>query len=160
MPEPATRLQNQRRDVACERTMMQEINFHRIRIREGSQNNGFEELVCQLANCMRPENASKFIRKDGSGGDAGVECYWKLNDGSEHGWQAKFFLSPLGPTQWRQISSSVETALNKHPDLTKYYVCLPRNRTDRRGKKKNRETSSIRTRQMDRACRKVEKNCI
>ena len=115
---------------------MQEIDFSKIRIHEGSQGNGFEELICQLANCLKPENDSVFIRKDGSGGDAGVECYWKLSDGSEHGWQAKFFLNPLGPTQWRQISSSVETALKKHPELTKYYICLPKNRTDRRLKNK------------------------
>ena len=111
---------------------MKEIDFSSIWIHQGSKSNGFEELVCQLANCSKPENTGAFIRKDGSGGDAGVECYWKFKDGSEHGWQAKFFLKPLGPTQWKQISSSVETALNKHPHLSKYYICLPRNRTDRR----------------------------
>ena len=111
---------------------MQQIDFSQIRIHDGSQNKGFEKLVCQLANLSKPENAKEFIRKDGSGGDAGVECYWKLNDGSEHAWQAKYFLKPLGPTQWKQISDSVKKALDKHPDLTKYYICLPRNRTDSR----------------------------
>ena len=111
---------------------MQQIDFSQIRIHDGSQNKGFEELVCQLANLSKPENAKEFIRKDGSGGDAGVECYWKLQDGSEHAWQAKYFLKPLGSSQWKQISRSVESALSKHPALTKYYICLPRDRTDSR----------------------------
>ena len=111
---------------------MQQIDFSKIRVRDGSQNKGFEELVCQLAHLSEPENAKEFIRKDGAGGDAGVECYWKLQDGSEHAWQAKYFLNPLTSSQWTQISRSVKSALSKHPALTKYYICLPRDRNDSR----------------------------
>ena len=111
---------------------MQNIDFSQIQSHNGSQSRGFEELVCQLANLSKPENAKEFIRKDGAGGDAGVECYWKLQDGSEHAWQAKYFLKPLGSSQWNQISRSVKSALSKHPDLTKYYVCLPKDRNDSR----------------------------
>lgn len=109
---------------------MQGIDFSSIRVQDGSQHKGFEDLVCQLANRSKPENAREFIPKDGTGGDAGVECYWKLSDGSEHVWQAKYFLDRLKKTHWKQISRSVETALSKHPKLTKYYVCLPKDRTD------------------------------
>ena len=109
---------------------MQGIDFSRIRVHDGSQHKGFEDLVCQLANRSKPENAREFIPKDGAGGDAGVECYWKLEDGSEHVWQAKYFIDRLKKTHWEQISRSVKTALNKHPKLTKYYVCLPIDRTD------------------------------
>ena len=116
---------------------MQGIDFSKIRVHDGSQHKGFEDLVCQLAIRLKPENASEFIPKDGAGGDAGVECYWKLTDGFEHAWQAKYFLDPLKKTQWKQISRSVETALNKHPKLTKYYVCLPRDRTDIRRVNRN-----------------------
>ena len=116
---------------------MQGIDFSKIRVHDGSQHKGFEDLVCQLANRLKPENASEFIPKDGAGGGAGVECYWKLTDGFEHAWQAKYFLDPLKKTQWKQISRSVETALNKHPKLTKYYVCLPRDRTDIRRVNRN-----------------------
>ena len=111
---------------------MQNIDFSQIRNHDGSQSKGFEELVCQLARLSKPENAKEFIRKDGAGGDAGVECYWKLQDGSEQAWQAKYFLKPLGSSQWSQISESVKSALNKHPDLTKYYICLPKDRNDSR----------------------------
>ncbi len=108
------------------------IDFSKIRNHDGSQDNGFEELICQLAHLSPPDNADYFVRKDGAGGDAGVECYWKLTDGSEHAWQAKYFLGSLGTPQWKQISESVESALAKHPNLTKYYVCLPRDWNDSR----------------------------
>ena len=61
-----------------------------------------------------------------------VECYWKLPDGSEWGWQAKFFLSPPSSNQWAQIDESVKTALEKHPQLSRYVVCLPIDRQDPR----------------------------
>jgi len=111
---------------------MNELDFRQIRNHDGSRDNGFEELVCQLAHLSPPDNADYFVRKDGAGGDAGVECYWKLKDGSEHAWQAKYFLDSLSSSQWTQISESVETAIKKHPNLSKYYVCLPRDWNDSR----------------------------
>ena len=98
------------------------IDFHRIRAHRGSQQNGFEELCCQLAGCERPENAARLVRN--APPDAGVECYWVLANGDEHGWQAKYF-DKLDDSQWRQLDHSVETALNKHPRLVRYVVCLP-----------------------------------
>ena len=71
------------------------IDFRTIRSYNGSQNNAFEELVCQLARLSRPENAESFIRKEGSGGDTGVKCFWKLKDDSEHAWQTKCFLGTI-----------------------------------------------------------------
>ena len=111
---------------------MIDLDFSKIRNHDGSQDNGFEELVCQLAHLSPPKDADYFVRKEGAGGDAGVECYWKLTDGSEHAWQAKYFLNTIDTNQWSQITKSIETALKKHPDLTKYYVCLPRDWTDSR----------------------------
>ena len=117
---------------------MTNLDFSKIRSHKGSQHNGFEELVCQLARLHPPDNAQCFVRKEGSGGDAGVECFWALKDGSEHAWQAKYFLKTITDNQWRQISDSVKTALEKHPKLKKYYICLPLNRTDQR--KDNKES--------------------
>ena len=118
--------------------MRESLDFKQIRLHKGSQNNAFEELICQLAGLSPPSNGKSFIRKDGSGGDAGVECFWKLKDGSEHAWQAKYFLNTITDKQWNQISDSVKTALEKHPKLKKYYICLPLDRTDRR--QDNRES--------------------
>jgi hypothetical protein len=122
-----------------------DINFLNIRPYDGSQNNGFEELICQLAHLQKPDAGKEFIRKEGSGGDAGIECYWILDDGSEIGWQAKYFIGTMDDSRWRQISDSVENALEKHPKLKKYIVCLPINRTDSRktGRGGNKVVSTL-----------------
>jgi len=100
-----------------------------IRSYNGSQNNAFEELVCQLAREEDIPSKAGFIRVGAP--DGGVEAYSKLTDGSEHGWQAKYFFS-MGDSQWRQLDQSFKTALNKHPSLVKYYVCIPLDRQDPR----------------------------
>ena len=112
--------------------MMVDINFSNIRPFDGSKNSGFEELVCQLAHLKRPENAKKFVRKEGAGGDAGVECYWILNDGREICWQAKYFLNGMSSSRWIQLDTSFKSAFSKHPNLDTYVVCLPFDKTDSR----------------------------
>ncbi|MCD6239204.1 MAG: ATP-binding protein [Thermotogae bacterium] len=90
----------------------------------------FEELCCQLAAYEQAPQGSIFIRK--AAPDAGVECFWKLPNGDEWGWQAKFFLSPPDSGQWSQLDESVKKALEKHPRLTSYTICLPIDRQDPR----------------------------
>lgn len=111
---------------------MIELDFTRIRSFDGSKDGGFEELVCQIAHLNKPNQGRHFIRKDGAGGDGGVECYWVLEDGSEHAWQAKYFTDRLEVSQWSQIDDSVRTAIDKHPKLTKYYVSVPKDLNDSR----------------------------
>jgi hypothetical protein len=106
------------------------IEWHNLRNLDGSQHKAFEELCCQLAAAEKLVSGSSFIRK--AAPDAGVECYWKLPDKGEWGWQAKFFLSPPGKAQWKQIDDSISTALDKHPQLSRYVVCLPIDRPDPR----------------------------
>ncbi len=72
---------------------------------------------------------SAFTRKGKP--DAGIECYWALRTGDEFGWQAKYFLS-LDSTQWAQLDDSVKTALDKHPRLIRYYVCVATDLPDAR----------------------------
>jgi hypothetical protein len=64
--------------------------------------------------------------------DAGVEGYWHLASGAEWGLQAKFFLSALEDSQWKQLDKSVERALDRHPKLTRYIVAIPQDRSDPR----------------------------
>jgi len=109
-----------------------DINFAKIRAFDGSQNSGFEELVCQLAHLEKPANAKTFVRKEGAGGDAGVECYWILDDDRETCWQAKYFMSEMNSSRWSQLDESFKTALSKHPCMSTYVVCLPRDKTDSR----------------------------
>ena len=86
-----------------------EINFSQIRTHDGSKNSGFEELICQIAHLQKPDNGKRFVKKDGAGGDAGVECYWILDDGSEICWQAKYFLDGMNSSRWQQIDESFTT---------------------------------------------------
>ena len=108
---------------------MNNIDWGAIRSLKGSQSHGFEELCAQLARTECPADAA-FIRKGTP--DAGVECFCVLPDGMEWGWQAKYFNSSLTTTQWQQLDGSVDTALNKHPRLVRYFVCVPRDRSDAR----------------------------
>jgi hypothetical protein len=108
---------------------MNGFNWLNIRSYNGSQNNAFEELVCQLAREEDVTNKAQFIRVGAP--DGGVEAYCQMNDGSEYGWQAKYFFS-VGDTQWRQLDQSFKTAINKHPNLAKYYVCIPLDRQEPR----------------------------
>ncbi len=109
------------------------VDWRAIRPFDGSLDKGFEELCSQLARAETPRGA-QFIRKGAP--DAGVECYVVLEDGTEWGWQAKYF-DTLGDSQWKQLDESVETAIAKHPQLVRYYVCVPLDRSDGRIDRKN-----------------------
>ena len=104
------------------------INWTNIRPLNGSQADGFEELCAQLARRESPDGA-KFVRKGIP--DAGVECYCILDDGSEWGWQAKYFKN-IQPSQWPQLDLSVKKAFDKHPKLARYFICIPIDRPDPR----------------------------
>ena len=106
------------------------INWNELRPWNGSQNTAFEELCCQLAEYEQAQQGTKFFRKGTP--DAGVECYRLLSNGDEWGWQAKFFLHPPKAGEWQQVDDSVKTALEKHPSLARYYICLPIDRADPR----------------------------
>lgn len=105
------------------------INWQNLRSLNNSQNTAFEELCCQLASYEPIAPGSKFVRKGAP--DAGVECFWVLPDRTERAWQAKYFRE-VGNAQWVQLDESVRTALNKHPLLTSYTICLPLDRRDPR----------------------------
>ena len=107
---------------------MVNLDWRAIHPYNGSQDGAFEELCAQLARAKTPDDAD-FTRKGAP--DAGVECFCVFADGSEWGWQAKYF-DRLGSSQWSQIDESVKTALDKHSRLVRYYVCVPLDRQDPR----------------------------
>lgn len=92
---------------------------------------------------QKPDKAKTFVRKEGAGGDAGIECYWILDDSSEIGWQAKYFNGEMNPSRWRQLDESFKTALKKHPNLKKYVISFPLDRTDARKMIKGNKTVSV-----------------
>lgn len=108
------------------------IDWRAIRPLNGSRQEAFEELVSQIAYAERPVGA-EFTRKGKP--DAGVECFAVCDDGSEWAWQAKYF-DVLGYSQWSQLDESVKTALEKHPKLSRYFVCVPMDRADARLEKR------------------------
>ncbi|MCY1644023.1 hypothetical protein [Methylorubrum sp. SL192] len=112
-----------------------EIDFRAIRPHHGSRHNGFEEVVCQLA-ALDTLAGMPFHRK-GIGADAGLECYRVERDGSETGWQAKYFFE-FGSGEAGQLTESFNNAVDKHPTLARFVVCLPFDFSDGRvGKRKS-----------------------
>lgn len=108
------------------------MDYSKIIGKDDGQRLSFEELVCQLARRDRPEYAKEFRRIEGSGGDGGIESYWVLQDGSEVGYQAKYYLRSRD-VDWSKIDESVKQALKSHPDLKRYVIAIPCNLTDRSG---------------------------
>lgn len=101
------------------------LDFRRIRTSNGSQSEGFEEFCCQIARGFAAQQGlQQFFRLRGAGGDGGIECYCKNNDSTIWGWQAKY-LFDLKPTTKSQLDQSIECALDVHPDIRKYFICLP-----------------------------------
>lgn len=96
---------------------------------------GFEELCCQLAALEDPAEGSRFVRK-GPGADQGLECYRTYADGSEVGWQAKYFMNGFESTQVADLAESLRRAMAAHPQLKKFIVCLPIDLQDNRSGKK------------------------
>lgn len=65
---------------------------------------------------------SEFVRIRGAGGDGGVECFWCKPDRTKSGWQAKY-ISDFDRALVA-LSASLLTALQVHPTLDHYVVCL------------------------------------
>jgi len=71
--------------------------------------------------------------------DAGVECFWTLPDGSEWGWQAKYFVTSPTSSQWGQVDHSVKRFLETHPRMTTFTIAMPYDLPDAR--KDNQESA-------------------
>lgn len=106
------------------------LDFQRIRSFGGSQNYAFEELCSQLA-ALEPRASGDVFYRKGVGADAGVECYMQHPDGTETGWQAKYFFK-FDASQVAQLDKSIKQALAKHPRLNRYIVCIPLDLFDQR----------------------------
>ncbi|MDT8989965.1 hypothetical protein RQP54_03735 [Curvibacter sp. APW13] len=105
-----------------------DIRFSDIRTLDGKQSQGFEELCFQLLPLLVGEPLVSAVRVDGRGGDGGVEAIAKTVSGLDVGLQCKYVTS-LSDVQRRQIDKSVRTVLSKHPEVVRYLVCVPLNRT-------------------------------
>lgn len=110
-----------------------DIDFARVRsLGAGGQRDGYGQQICELVAQESPDADAKFMSLHGAGGDGGVECYWTLPDGTEQGWQAKYWTSHADVDK-SQLDTSVKAALTNHPDLTKYTIAIPADPTGRTG---------------------------
>ncbi|WP_434110100.1 hypothetical protein [Paraburkholderia caffeinilytica] len=105
------------------------LDLTKVRMAKGSQAAGFEELCVHLADAICQEPVRDRQRVHGAGGDGGVEAIVITESGRRIGIQSKYFRDNLASTQWTQIKESVRQAMLKHPDLSEYVVCVPRDRT-------------------------------
>ncbi|MDK3022618.1 ATP-binding protein [Cupriavidus taiwanensis] len=107
-----------------------DIDFASIRLHRKSQPSAFEELCCQLASDEElDQERVSFIRK-GLGGDGGIECFATLSDGTETGWQVKYYWDIASAIS--SLDESLNKALVKHPKMTRFIACLPFDLSDSR----------------------------
>lgn len=99
------------------------INWNNIRPLNNSRNDGFEELVCQLAGKEKIVGQKKFQRIGRP--DGGKECFWLFENGDVYAWQAKYFITSFSNTQWTEINDSVISVIDNHPKLRKYFIAIP-----------------------------------
>ena len=115
------------------RMLIPDVDFARIRpLGSGGQRDGYEQFICEQVAQEPPVAEATFVSLHGAGGDGGVECYWTLPDGAEHGWQAKYWTTHSGVDK-SQLDTSVDAALTQHPHLTKYVIAIPADPTGRNG---------------------------
>ena len=101
----------------------QTFNWNDIRTINGSQNNSFEEFVCQLAKNEFCKNGAKYTRIGKP--DGGRECFIEFPDGAQFHFQAKYFTSSFSETQFTQIDKSVKSDIDHFKNVTKYYIAFP-----------------------------------
>lgn len=106
-----------------------DLDWSSITPLNGSKQDAFEELCTQLGRASCPVD-TEFVRKGRP--DSGVEAYAVHSDGTEWAWQAKYF-GVMKSGQWSQLEKSVKTALEAHPNLVRYFVCVPLDLSDGRG---------------------------
>ena len=109
------------------------IDWSKLKPYQNDKYQSFEELCYQIAKGLYGEKG-RFTSVDDSGGGDGVEFYLTLPNGDEWGWQVKFYHpNPrLSDSRKRSIKDSLKTACEKHPCLTKWFLCTPTNFTPKK----------------------------
>lgn len=106
------------------------MNWQHFQTYNEAVTRAFEVMCNQLfelwINRKYKENKQSFVVVNGAGGDGGVESYAVLKSGKEIGVQAKWFPDSITASQFNQIKESILTAIEVHPQLIKYIVCIPR----------------------------------
>lgn len=106
------------------------MNWQQFQTYNDAPTRAFEALCNQIfelwVNREYGDNKKSFVVVNGAGGDGGVEAYATLVNGNEIGVQAKWFTNSISTSQFNQFRKSILTALDVHPNLEKYIVCIPK----------------------------------
>ncbi|MEJ7675017.1 MAG: hypothetical protein WKF59_20530 [Chitinophagaceae bacterium] len=103
------------------------INWNKLQPYKLAKQKSYEQLCFQIAFKLF-EDSGTFSLIDDSGGGDGVEFYLTLPDGEQWGWQAKYYEgSPRLREHNRKqnIIASLKRAIEVHPNLKRWYLCLP-----------------------------------
>ena len=106
------------------------IDLSRIRGHAGAQHRGFEELAYLLAWDLENIDRGTEIERRGTP-DGGIEFSCIPVDskaGGRWAWQAKY-LFRFDASAFKQMTESVEAALESSPDLERYIFVLPKDRS-------------------------------
>lgn len=87
----------------------------------------FEDFCAELFDLENPGLDVHRIAADP--GDDGIDVLVSHSDGIDI-YQCKFFRDTLESVQWRQISKSFETAVNKNSNIRSWYLCIPKQITN------------------------------
>lgn len=103
------------------------INWSKLQPYKLTKQKSFEQLCYQIAIKLF-DNLGIFTPIDDSGGGDGVEFYLTLKNGQQWGWQAKYYEGSARLNQHnrkQKIINSLERAIEVHPNLSTWYLCLP-----------------------------------
>ncbi len=102
------------------------IDWTKLKPYHHDKRKSFEQLCFQVAKKLYG-SLGKFTPIDDSGGGDGVEFFLTLPDGTEWGWQAKFYFPQprLNGSRKSSIIRSLKTSKEKHSRLTKWFLCTP-----------------------------------
>ncbi len=112
--------------------MQQAQSFKAIRSWRGSQDQAFEELCFQLRSPT--PNGAELIKTGAP--DGGLEWYFKLSNGTEWGWQAKYTFDI--DVLLKLMEASLKTIVKKRPRCRRLTFCIPFDLSDQpeQGKRK------------------------
>lgn len=101
-------------------------DWTRLRPYGEGKRRSFEELCFQLA-FQHYGQEGRLTSIDDSGGGDGVEFFLTLPDGTEWGWQAKFFHPDprMSASRRRQVEESLARSRQVHPRLVRWFLCTP-----------------------------------
>ena len=114
------------------------MDWRSIRTYNGSQNNAFEELVCQLARIEKIDTGVRFVKVGAP--DSGVECFWTLEDGSEIVWQAKFVFDI--DSVLTEANKSFLSAIKGHSRMIEFILAIPFDLPDPSYKRNGKQVKS------------------